>query len=314
MDRLGPIIAYYWLSDLVLCGSKTGPLIVNALRYSMSVYKFVSDLLKAMDARNLSLISAGVAFYAMLAIFPALAAVIALWGVFSDPVLIDDQVTMLRRFIPGDAFRLFDAQVNALINANDSTLGYTTMISLGAALWSTRAGVSALIRGLNAVYSAPHRTGLRRAFAALLLTVCLIAMSLIALTGIVVFPIALALLPLGEYAENTFETLRWVVVISAVVLGLGLIYRFGPNHRTAHLKTSWISPGAVVALVIWGSTSWAFSLYLANFGKYNEVYGSIGAVVALLMWFYISAWVVLLGATLNCELSRRRHSRELDTI
>ncbi|WP_394198879.1 YihY/virulence factor BrkB family protein [Litoreibacter albidus] len=269
----------------------------------------VSDLLAAMDARNLSLISAGVAFYAMLAIFPALAALIALWGVFSDPVFIDDQLTLLQRFVPGDAFRLFEAQVDALINANDSTLGYTTLVSIGAALWSTRAGVSALIRGLNAVYSAPHRTGVRRTYAALLLTVCLIAMSLVALTGIVIFPIVLAFLPLGEFAERTFEALRWVLVTTAVVLGLGMIYRFGPNHKTAHLKTGWVSPGALVALVIWGAASWAFSLYLANFGKYNEVYGSIGAVIALLMWFYISAWVVLLGATLNCELARHRHRR-----
>lgn len=310
MDRIGSVLTNHRLLDLVLRGSETGPLIVKILRYLVSAYTFVSNLLTAMDARNLSLISAGVAFYAMLAIFPALAALIALWGVFSDPNLIDEQVTLLSSFIPGDAFRLFETQVDALINANDSTLGYTTLISLMAALWSTRAGVSALIRGLNAVYSAPHRTGLRRTFAALLLTMCLIAMSLIALTGIVVFPIALALLPLGEYAEDMFELLRWVVVISAVVLGLGLIYRFGPNHKTPHLKTSWISPGALVALVIWGTASWAFSLYLANFGKYNEVYGSIGAVVALLMWFYISAWVVLLGATLNCELSRRNHGKK----
>ncbi|SDW82649.1 YihY/virulence factor BrkB family protein [Litoreibacter albidus] len=282
---------------------------MGAVRHAFKAYRLVSDLLAAMDARNLSLISAGVAFYAMLAIFPALAALIALWGVFSDPVFIDDQLTLLQRFVPGDAFRLFEAQVDALINANDSTLGYTTLVSIGAALWSTRAGVSALIRGLNAVYSAPHRTGVRRTYAALLLTVCLIAMSLVALTGIVIFPIVLAFLPLGEFAERTFEALRWVLVTTAVVLGLGMIYRFGPNHKTAHLKTGWVSPGALVALVIWGAASWAFSLYLANFGKYNEVYGSIGAVIALLMWFYISAWVVLLGATLNCELARHRHRR-----
>lgn len=282
---------------------------MRAVRHAFKAYRLVSDLLAAMDARNLSLISAGVAFYAMLAIFPALAALIALWGVFSDPVFIDDQLTLLQRFVPSDAFRLFEAQVDALINANDSTLGYTTLVSIGAALWSTRAGVSALIRGLNAVYSAPHRTGVRRTYAALLLTVCLIAMSLVALTGIVIFPIVLAFLPLGEFAERTFEALRWVLVTTAVVLGLGMIYRFGPNHKTAHLKTGWVSPGALVALVIWGAASWAFSLYLANFGKYNEVYGSIGAVIALLMWFYISAWVVLLGATLNCELARHRHRR-----
>lgn len=274
----------------------------------LAAYRFGDAIFTAMDARNLSLISAGVAFYAMLAIFPALAAVIALWGVFSDPALIDDQVSLLRSFVPADAFRLFEAQVDNLINANDSTLGYTTLVSLGVALWSSRAGVAALIRGLNAVYAAPHRTGIRRAFAALILTICLVAMTLVALTCIVVAPIALAVLPLGEFAENTFEVLRWVLVVTVVIMGLGLIYRFGPNHKTAHLKVGWISPGAVLAVVIWGAASWAFSLYLANFGKYNEVYGSIGAVVALLMWFYISAWVVLLGATLNCELDRRRNA------
>ncbi|MEP3344993.1 MAG: YihY/virulence factor BrkB family protein [Litoreibacter sp.] len=282
---------------------------MNAILHLYSAYRFIRDLLSVMDARNLSLISAGVAFYAMLAIFPALAALIAFWGVFSDPVLIDDQITLLQRFIPADAFRLFEAQVDALIQANDSTLGYTTLISLGAALWSTRAGVSALIRGLNAVYSAPQRTGFKRAVAALILTVCLIAMSLVALAGIVIFPISLALLPLGELTENTFETWRWVVVTTTVIMGLGLIYRFGPNHNAEHLKAGWISIGALVALVIWGGASWAFSLYLANFGKYNEVYGSIGAVVALLMWFYISAWVVLFGATLNCELACRRQAK-----
>jgi len=166
-----------------------------------------------------------------------------------------------------------------------------------------------LIRGLNAVYSAPQRTGAKRAVAALLLTVCLIAMSLVALAGIVIFPLVLAVLPLGEYAEDTFAMWRWVVVIIAVVLGLGLIYRFGPNHQTGYLRSSWVSPGALVAIVIWGTASWGFSLYLANFGKYNEVYGSIGAVVALLMWFYISAWVVLFGATLNRELAHRKNAR-----
>lgn len=281
---------------------------IKTLRHLQGAYRFGRNLLATMDARNLGLISAGVAFYAMLAIFPAVAAIIALWGVFFDPALIEGQVAMLQRFIPADGFHLFEAQVDALINANDSTLGYTMMVSLLTALWSTRTGVAALIRGLNAVYSAPHRTGLKRAFSALFLALCLMAMSLVALLGIVVFPLVIAVFPLGELTEKTFEIWRWVLVAAAAIFGLGLVYRFGPNHQTAHLKTSWISPGAILALIIWGASSWAFSLFLANFGKYNEVYGSIGAVVALLIWFYISAWVVLLGATLNCELARRRHA------
>lgn len=284
---------------------------MSLIAKGLSSYRFVSALWVSMDARNLSLIAAGVAFYAMLAIFPALAAVIALFGVFADPVVIDEQIVLLQSFVPEAAFRLFENQVNRLIYTNDSTLGYTTLVSLGAALWSSRAGVAALIRGLNAVYSAPHRTGIRRALAALLLTICLVVMALIALLCLVVVPIVLAFLPLGPFAEYSFAALRWFLVISVVVLGLGLVYRYGPNHRMVAMRAGWVSPGALLAVAIWGATSWAFSLYLANFGKYNEVYGSIGAVIALLMWFYISAWVVLLGATLNCELARRRQRLSL---
>lgn len=255
------------------------------------------------DDRNLGLIAAGVAFFSMLAIFPGIAALISIWGIFADPVVIESQLELLARFVPEQAFRILERQVNALIGANESTLGWTTLISTLAAIWSARAGVAALIRGLNAIYRESNRPGLKHYIAALLLTLALVGVGLISMTSVVIAPLAIAFFPLGDFTTNVLEVTRWTIAFLVAILGLGIVYRFGPNRR--HARIGWISPGAVVAVVIWGALSVAFSYYLSNFGNYNEVYGSIGAVIALLMWFYISAYVVLMGAVVNAQLELR---------
>jgi membrane protein len=257
----------------------------------------------AMAARNLDLIAAGVAFYAMLAVFPAIAAVIAFWGFVSDPVIVEQQLQLLQGLIPAEAFALLDTQVRALIAANSSTLGWTTIVSVGAALWSTRAGVGALLRGLNAVYGTSPRAGFWHSLAAVAMTFGLVALVLAALVAVVVVPVGLVLLPFGPAEAWALAAARWVLLFAVGMFGLWLVYRFGPNHSAAQ-TTAWVSPGAVFALILWALVSWGFSAYLANFGSYNRFYGSIGAVIVLLMWFFLSAWVVLLGATVNAELSR----------
>jgi membrane protein len=265
---------------------------------------FFRSVGEEMDERNLSLIAAGVAFYAMLALFPALAAVIAIWGFFSDPQFVYEQLVLLERFVPVDAFALIEAQVIALTSANESTLGWASIISTFVALWTARSGVAALIRGLNTVHRAPTRAGLRSMLTAIVLTLTLIVIAIVAMSTIIVFPVALAFLPVGTASVQLLEVLRWIIVICVVTFGLGVLYRYGPN--TGSDRPSWITPGALAAVVIWGAVSAAFSIYLSNFGNYNEIYGSIGAVIALLMWFYISAWVVLLGGSLNAALKRNR--------
>ena len=259
-----------------------------------------------MDERNLSLIAAGVAFYAMLALFPALAAVIAIWGFFSDPQFIHDQLILLESFVPADAYALIEAQVIALTSANDSALGWASIISTLLALWTARSGVAALIRGLNTVHRAPTRGGLRSVLTALALTATLILIAIMAMAAIIVFPVVFAFLPEGAFWVRVLEVIRWVLIITIITFGLGVLYRFGPN--TAEARAHWFTPGAAAAVVIWGTVSAGFSIYLSNFGNYNEVYGSIGAVIALLMWFYISAWVILLGGSLNAALDRRKPS------
>lgn len=254
--------------------------------------------------RNVGLISAGVAFFSILAIFPGLAAVIALFGFLADPGVINEQMTLLREFAPDEAFRLLNSQVGALLSANQSTLGWATLISTAAALWAARAGVAALQRGLNAIYGADNRTTFWQVLSALGLTVALVAVVLVALLAVVVVPVALALIPLGPLSGPTLAVVPWVVALGVLVLGLGLIYRFGPNHGPGGHRHR-VAPGVVLAVVVWAVASMGFSYYLKNFGSYNEVYGSIGAVIALLMWFYIGAYVILLGACLNAEMDLR---------
>ncbi|WP_375261720.1 YihY/virulence factor BrkB family protein [Palleronia sp.] len=263
----------------------------------------VRAVFMGLNDSNLGLISAGVAFFAMLAIFPTLAAIIAIWGFVADPDTVYDQLATMRGLMPGDAYAILDEQITSLITANTSTLGWTTAISLAAAVWSSRAGVAALIRGLNAIYHEKNRVGLRQLAAAFGVTFLLIGTALVALLSVVVLPIVLSILPLGPLTTLLVASVRWVVALAVVIVGIGVVYRYGPNRR--HARVQWLTPGALVAVVIWGSISYGFSYYLSNFGRYNEVYGALGAVIALLMWLYLSAFSVLLGASLNAELERR---------
>jgi len=267
--------------------------------------RIAAGVFAAIGDRNLDLISAGVAFWSMLAIFPAVAAVIALWGFLADPDAIQWQLDALRTFVPEDAYHLLSRQVKILILTTNSTLGWATVISTGAALWSTRAGVGALIRGLNAAYGTRPRSGIWSTVWALVMTVALLAVTLFSMASVLVAPVVLALLPLGSLTASALTAVRWLLTVAVVLGTLGLIYRYGPNHQGAR-RPGWISPGAVLALAIWAVASAGFTLYLANFGNYNEVYGSIGAVIALLMWFFISAFTVLLGAACNAEIARRK--------
>ncbi len=249
------------------------------------------------------MIAAGVAFYGMFAIFPAVAAVIALWGFLADPDVVEEQLGLLRAFVPDDAYSVLTRQVERLIRTNESTLGLTTLISTGVALWSTRAGVGALTRGLNAAYGTIPRDGIWGIAWSVFMTGALVVVALLALASVVVLPVVLNVFPQGRFTEAVLTVAQWTLT-GVVSLGtLGLLYRYGPNHRGR--RPRWLSLGAVLALAVWAAVSVGYSFYLANWGSYNEVYGSIGAIIALLMWFFISALSILLGAAVNAEFDER---------
>lgn len=264
-------------------------------------WRVLGRVIAEADKKNVGLNAAGVAFYALLSIFPALAALIALWGYFADPAMLRDQLGVAQRLLPPEAFTILNDQVKALVAANRSTLQLTSLVSILVAIWTARNGVASLIRGLNSIYRQGHRANpLRRYAVAVLLTVILILVGFFAFASVVILPAILAFLPLPGGVEAMITLGKWLVVFLVVFFGICLLYRYGPNRRSA--RVPWITTGAVLATILWAAGSAAFSIYLRNFGSFNEVYGSLGAVVALLFWLYLSAYLVLMGAQLNAEL------------
>jgi len=269
-----------------------------------AAYEITAQVIDDLGEKNAGLISAGVAFYGLFAIFPAIAATIALFGIFADPVVVDSQLDLMVGLMPPGVFSLFETQIDGLLAAGSTRLGVATLVSIGLALWSARSGVAALIRGLNAIFERPNRGSLRHVLVALLLTVCLVGVAIVALLMVVVTPVLIAVIPFESNSELLLEVTRWSVAILVLFVGLGMLYRYGPNRRLERL--GWITPGAFLVVGLWLFMSAAFSVYVANFSTYNEVYGSIGAVIALLMWFYLSAYLILLGGALNVTLDRRK--------
>ena len=271
-------------------------------RQFASVMQIARAVWNALDDRHVGLIAAGVAFYSMFAIFPGMAATIALWGMFSDPAVVQEYLSKMHGLIPEDAFNLIETQLQALILAHSGGWHWATLLPLGVALYSVHSAVSALISSLNAVQARRHRPGVMRLGGSLALTLALLVVILAALATVVAIPIILSLVQFGPAEATILRFLPWGVLILVVNLTLGLFYRFGATAEEKRHK--WVSTGSVVAAVLWALVSFAFSLYLENFGSYNRIYGSIGAVIALMTWLYLSAFIVLFGAVLNAELAR----------
>ena len=261
-------------------------------------------LYRRTEQAELDLISAGVAFFVFLAIFPAVAAIIAIWGTVYDPSVIRTQVGLLEGFLPPEAFALVNAQVEGLLAVRGPKLGWATLFSTLLALWSARAGVAALIRGLNAIHHLPNRRSGHHQLRALVLTLVLIGLALAAMVLTVFAPILIEALPL------TLDDVWWLhqanLALGLVLLVLAIVtaYRAGPNHVV--IRPPLFTWGLVVAVVLWAAAARGFMLYLANFPSYNRIYGSIGAVVILLIWLYVSAYAVLLGAAVDAERHRKR--------
>ncbi len=272
---------------------KSGPRQPGALRLLIAVWW-------AMDERHLGLIAAGVAFYSMFAIFPGMAATIAIWGIFSDPTVVQDYLNKVHGVIPDDAYRLIEQQLRALVTTHSSGWHWATLLPLVVAIYSVHNAVSALISGLNAVQVRRHRVGFTRLGTTLGITLVLLLEIIAALALVVAVPVALSLLELGTAEATILRFLPWVVLFLVVKVTLGVFYRFGTTRSGD--RHGWISTGSLVAAFLWAAVSFAFSLYLENFGSYNRIYGSIGAVIALMMWLYLSAYIVLFGAVLNEEL------------
>ena len=273
--------------------------------------KFGLGLLGRLIASNITLVAAGVAFYAMLAVFPGISATIAIWSAFSDPSVIHQYLAVAREFIPPEAYELLNGQIQSWLIGPRATIGFGTILSVLVTLLSARAGVAALVLSLNVIHDTKPRATIWSFVMGYLMTIALVGVMLLAMATIVIVPIAINFLPFHEYTSFLLTGLPWVAMLLLMLTALGILYRYGPN--TKGRRDPVLTLGAVLATVVWGISSLALTYYLANFGSYNKIYGSIGAVVALLFWLYLSALSVLLGAALNAELNAHRTKATKDT-
>ncbi|HOZ32406.1 MAG TPA: YihY/virulence factor BrkB family protein [Tabrizicola sp.] len=272
--------------------------------YILQVYSFVVAVWGRVGEGHFGLVAAGVAFFAMFAVFPGLGAAVALWGLVADPTVIQGYLTVAERFLPPEAAELVHNQVMGLILAPRTALQWTTILSPLIALYSARAGVSALIQGLDVVHRARPRGWLWGWAVDFILTLALIGALLVALVTVVVVPILLNFVQLGSFEAWLTKVLPWGAMFLLVLTCLSILYRFGPNVEGG-FRSPWISVGVLVAALSWSGVSIGFSVYLANFNSYNAIYGSIGAAIILMMWLYLSVWAVLLGGAINAELDAR---------
>ncbi len=273
------------------------------------------DLVKGIWHRiskhNVTMIAAGVAFYAMLAIFPALIAIVAVYALVSDPGKVAEQVAPAANTLPSDIGNLLRDQLHDAVAANHNGLTLGLVASLLGTLWAASGGVNALTRGVRIIFDTPPvRSAIRQRAVSVVLTIGALLTASVALVLITVFPVVLGHVGLGHAGRLGAEVLRWLLLLVLVVVGLAVVYRLagGPTDRWRFV--SW---GVGLAVVVWILGSVGFTVYVSNFGRYNETYGGLAAVVVLLLWLYLSSFAVLLGAVVDAELTARRAVRSLAT-
>ena len=261
--------------------------------------------LRRMVGDQVGLVAAGCAFYATLALFPAITMLIFIYGLAFDPGTVEPQLRLMEELLPPDAYSLIAGRVHVLVTQPRGTLGLGLGISLSIALWSASAGTRAMLAALNLAFDVGEdRRGLIAFHAtALLMTLCAILGASLGIALLVFLPAALA--ALGVEAHTAWLA-RWLglgLLLTYVMLALALLYRYGPARRT---RGPWLSAGALLATVLWLAASAALSLYAERVAAYDATYGPLGAVVAIMMWFYVTAYVVMLGAELDAQIDRRR--------
>ncbi len=247
--------------------------------------------------------AAGVTFYAMLALFPAIASMISIYGLVADPSRLVSQVQSLAGVLPQGGIDLITGEIKSIASAGSKALGLGLVTGLAISLWSANAGVKALFDALNVVYHEREKRGYFRLTAiSFCFTFGILAFLIAATVAVVVVPLVLNFVGFGNVTALLVAALRWPVMVVVVALALEVMYRFGPSRP--HARWRWMSWGSALAALLWLLTSLGFSYYVANFGSYNKTYGSLGAAVGFMTWMWLSAMVVLMGAELNAELER----------
>ena len=252
-------------------------------------------------ADRVGLIAAGVAFYGLLALFPAITALIAISGLLVEPSQVVAQLEDLKGLMPEEVIAIVTDQATAVAGSREGGLGLAAVLGVLIALWSASKGMASLIEGVNVAYDEEEKRGfIKLKLVTLGLTFFLMIGLLGALIATLVLPIVLALFELGPMFEILMTAVLWVGLFCLTVFGLSVLYRYAPSRDAPEWQ--WASPGALIACLVWVIASAGFAFYVGNFGSYNESFGSLAGVIVLLMWFWISAFIILLGAEVNAEM------------
>lgn len=248
--------------------------------------------------------AAGVTFYVLLAIFPALATLVSLYGLVSDPKTISQNLSLVSGFMPGGGVQILHDQINALTSGPPKALGLGVVVGLLTSLWSANAGIKALFDALNVVYDEHEkRSFVLRTLVTLAFTLGGLVFVIIAMAGVVVLPAVLNFVGFGQTIDVLLKLVRWPALLIILSLFLAAVYRYGPSRLKA--RWSWVSWGGAAATLCWLLVSLAFSYYVENFGNYNKTYGSLGAAIGFMTWIWLSTTVVLIGAEMNAEMEHQ---------
>jgi len=250
---------------------------------------------------RISLCAAGCAFYATLALFPAISMLVSIYGLAFDPATVGPQLAVLRDLLPPSAFQLIADRVQMLVSKPAGTLTFSLVLSILIALWSASTGTKSILGALNLAYEErEQRSFMRFQLTALGMTLGAILAAVIGLAALVLLPVLVSFFGVSAYAALIARAAGLAALVLFVLLALSLLYRFGPSRRAP--SWHWVTPGSVVATILWLLASTLFSFYVQHLASYDATYGPLGAVVGVMMWFYVSALAVLVGAELNAEL------------
>jgi membrane protein len=259
---------------------------------------------KEASADNAGILAGGIAYAAFLSIFPALIAGISLYGLVADPTTIAQQAEGVLAALPQEAQPLIRDQIISLTRTSGSALSFGLVVSILVALWSASGGTSNLMTAINIAYDEEEtRNFVKLRGTALLLTLLAIVFVLITLALVAVVPALLNALQLGTFINAVVQVVRWFLLVALIIVALAVVYRLAPDRDAPQFK--WTSVGALVAGALWVLGSVGFSLYVNNFGSYNKTYGALAGVVVLLLWLYLTAYIILLGAEINAESEKQ---------
>lgn len=253
---------------------------------------------------NVGLVAAGMAFYGLLAIFPGLAALVSIYGLIANPEDVQAQLGMLAGVIPDNVYRIIENQLAQVAQGSPGTLSATAAGSILLSLWGATRSIKAFMAAMNIAYGETEKRGIiKQNLVSFGLTLAVVVIGVLLVVAVVLIPPIVGLFWSGSGVDFLVIILRWPLIAVIFMLTLSLLYRYTPSRENA--KWRWITLGSVAAFVLWLLASLAFSAYVQNFGNYNKTYGSLGAVVATMMWLWISAFVTILGAELNAAIEHQ---------